>query len=193
MGGDKSIKKANEIFVAWSMEGVKGFYTQFIADVAKQAVAWFVASSFGPWILAGIIGFLIFILKWLQFPISLPAYAIALIFLLFILSGRSYKNLRPKLAVLVSRLKEETLYGLLWKIDKDKNLTGPLCPTCHSIIIFPTNFKKQAEDIGDFLLGTESIYTYRCSACDFHKELNMDKDELVETVTQALGMTTKHG
>ncbi len=131
----------------------------YLKDAIKALLA-FLAKIFlniyGASILLLLSTLLLGLINWLKIPITIPAYAVGVMFVLIVCGVLIVQRLRRKLEF---KEREVEYEGLLWKVNDSNSVFGPLCPKCKKEI---TTTYKQFDNAADVIFGSTPEYIFTC-------------------------------
>ena len=189
MAEDNIQPKASRTVTEWFLEGIKKVFVDHIGAFVVALVDWFLVSKF-----AGVaVLFIItsFTYLWNRFSqITFPAFVIPLLFLAFVILNKINKRFGMAIRNVFHKTKERELFNLLWHVHGNE-VSGPFCPICHSPVVFPKqDFMLQAEIIAEKIKGVTETrsFVYRCTGCEYYKELDLNPENLVKLIRQAIGI-----
>jgi hypothetical protein len=111
---------------------------------------------------------------------EIPAYLWATSVLISILIF--YFN-KTKIDRFLRQIKVHQLYGVAWRINRARQVVGPLCPKCKSFLIQTVEHYHQQLGIAfGMMQGVERLYAYCCSntRCLFTHESKLSLEQLIE-------------
>jgi hypothetical protein len=154
MGNKKTtgIKKALKDVI---IDFLKSLITVLLTFIGK-----FLWNVYGAAVLLVLSLSLVGFAKWLNIPVTLPAYIVSLI----VVGGMAV----TLIIVIISRnaherTKSVKFQGLLWLIDNKGNIVGPKCLKCKSNIENDSNLEKQLDIVTHVLFGQRPQYSLKCS------------------------------
>lgn len=155
---------------------IKDAVKKIFVDGIAAAIIWAVNSLWGnifgasvlALLLVGLSRFIIF----LQIPVTLPAYIVAIFIVVVMVLGLIVSRRSQYL-----KKRRDLFSGFSWLRSPTGEPLGPLCPLCDSII----------ESDGFESTDNGMIYRYKCSKCDYKVNLDWSPHELKNRVRTVIG------
>lgn len=136
----------------------------YLKDAIKALLA-FLAKVFlniyGASVLLLLSTLLLGLINWLKIPITIPAYVVGVMFVSIVCGVLIIQRLHKKLEFKQCEIEYD---GLLWKVDENNSVFGPLCPKCKKEM---TITDRQFDNAADVIFGSTPEYIFTC--CCGHK------------------------